>query len=399
MTDANHHTALPEAEAEEAAAHPPTRIHHTYVVGEDDRRLANAAHYFGLASARRPLGNVRRAVTAMFHDHTLESARMHSVGVLAEDERVDQSGTLHLMTLTHRKRRKDVNGVMTMSSSNEPPTSYGNLKDLFHKGPIITASTIEDDDDDHEEEEVLEDTVEGGSLTAAVFGIIKGTVGPAILYLPRGFQLSGYAVAIPSMILATLSYLYSARRLLQCWKAEKEKMARLEELRGLLEPASTTTTNYGSVEAATKEEATTALLTYPELARRAFGSGSAVVELGIALMQFGVCLTYLIFVPQNLVESVKVLFGYQVDKLYFLIGMVLVEIPLSWIRDIRKLTPTNILATFLIAYGLVSCLAIAWTVAIQDPNSTLIERIIELPATNDTWYLFIGTSVSGSTVV
>jgi hypothetical protein len=385
MTDANHHTALPVATA-------PPRIHHTYVVGEDDSRLANAAHYFGLASARRPLGNVRQAVTAMFQDHTLESARMHSVGVLAEDERVDQSGTLHLMTLTHRKRRKD--GVM---SSNEPPTSYGNLQDLFHKGPIITASTIEDDDD--EEEEVLQDTVEGGSLTAAVFGIIKGTVGPAILYLPRGFQLSGYAVAIPSMIIATLSYLYSARRLLQCWKAEKEKMARLEELRGLLEPASTTTKNYGSVEAARQEEdATTTLLTYPELARRAFGSGSAVVQLGVALMQFGVCLTYLIFVPQNLVESVKVLFGYQVDKLYFLIGMVFIEIPLSWIRDIRKLTPTNILATFLIAYGLVSCLAIALTVTFQDHNSTLIERLLELPATNDTWYLFIGTSVSGSSV-
>jgi hypothetical protein len=73
-------------------------------------------------------------------------------------------------------------------------------------------------------------------------------------------------------------------------------MARLKELQGLLEP----TNNYGLVKAATKEEATTALLTYPDLARRAFVSGSAVVQPGIALMQLGVCLTYLIFVPQKL---------------------------------------------------------------------------------------------------
>ena len=40
--------------------------------------------------------------------------------------------------------------------------------------------------------------------------------------------------------------------------------------------------------------------------------------------------------------------------------MIIIEIPLVWIQDIRKLTPTNILATFLIAYGLASCLFIAF---------------------------------------
>ncbi len=65
--------------------------------------------------------------------------------------------------------------------------------------------------------------------------------------------------------------------------------------------------------------------------------------------------------------------------------MVVIEVPLTWIRDIRKLTPTNVLATFLIAYGLISCLAIAFSVAIKDPDSTLVERITPLPATNDTW--------------
>lgn len=361
--------------------------HHTYVAGEEASRLHTAARDMGLSSARQPLRNVRETVAALLHDTTLESARMHSVGALGQDERVDNNGTLHLMTLTRRKRGKH---------AGDDIPKYGTLQDLFHKEPL------EVEEEEEEAEEAI-DTVEGGSLTAAVFGIIKGTVGPAILYLPRGFQLSGWAVAIPAMIIATASYLYSAYRLLQCWRVEKQKVERLDELRSLLEPTRTSSTplqnatsEFGSIPAAPEEAANTSpatLLTYPELARRAFGAGSVVVQFGIAAMQFGVCLTYLIFVPQNLVESVRALWGWEVDKIVFLVAMVVIEIPLSWIRDIRKLTPTNILATFLIAYGLLSCLMIAWSMTLQDPDSNLVERIRQLPATNDTWYLFIGTSV------
>ena len=198
--------------------------------------------------------------------------------------------------------------------------------------------------------------------------------------------------------MATASYLYSARRLLQCWRVEKEKIARLEEIRAFLDPASSNKQGLddesGGVDKS--ETAVATLLTYPELASRAFGSGSTFVKVGIALMQFGVCLTYLIFVPQNLVEATRALFGVEINKIVFLVAMVLIEVPLTWIRDIRKLTPTNVLATFLIAYGLISCLVIAFSVVIRDPTSTMIERIMQLPPKDDTWYLFIGTSVSDS---
>ena len=112
-------------------------------------------------------------------------------------------------------------------------------------------------------------------------------------------------------------------------------------------------------------------------------------------MQFGVCLTYLIFVPQNLHEAVRGLFGWEVEKTVLLIIMVLIQIPLAWIRDIRKLTPFNVLATFLIAYGLASCLAIAFWEITKDPSSTFLDRLMSLsPTNNDTWFLFIGTAVS-----
>jgi len=84
----------------------------------------------------------------------------------------------------------------------------------------------------------------------------------------------------------------------------------------------------------------------------------------------------------------KTLFGIVVPKQDLLLAMLVLELPLSWIRDIRKLTPTNVLATFLIAYGLLACLFISLGV---EPN--LIQSATRLPAWKDTWYLFVGTNV------
>jgi proton-coupled amino acid transporter len=367
----------------------------TYVVREDQNRWAKVARYFGLASARQPLGNVRAVAASMLHNNTLESARMHSVGALGQDERVDEHGTLHIMTLTRKPRRQRLLSQAQREGFEKKPPSYSNLEDLVQQ-PVPPVEPEEGEDDDVQF--VVKDTVEGGSLTAATFGIIKGTVGPAILFLPRGFELSGYAVAIPSMLVATASYLYSANRLLECWSVEKTRLERLDEIRELLlVPSSSpgTPVKYGSIGKNTEPtREPTIILTYSELARRAFGNWSFVVRFGIACMQFGVCLTYLIFVPQNLVKCIKSLFNLEVDKLVFLIAMIAIEIPLSWIQDIRKLTPTNILATCLIAYGLASCLAIAFVTIINEPDSNIATRIAELPPINDTWYLFIGTSVS-----
>lgn len=103
----------------------------------------------------------------------------------------------------------------------------------------------------------------------------------------------------------------------------------------------------------------------------------------------------MIFVPQNLVESFENLVDMDVSKVAFLILMVLVEVPLCWIQDIRKLTPTNVLATILIACGLFSCLWIALSVMALDASTSIWDQLSNLPPSNsDTWYLFIGTSVS-----
>lgn len=211
-------------------------------------------------------------------------------------------------------------------------------------------------------------------LTASVFSSKnKLKVGPAILYLPHGFANAGYLLAGPILMISTILFLCSSKCLLDSWKLESSK----------------------------EKERT--VLSYPELAYRALGpKGETMVKVGISMMQSGICLTYLIFVPQNLQKSCFSVFGLDLPASYFMIVMLVFQIPLSWIRDIRKLTVTNLLANILIMYGLCTCLAFAFSNAIlpseindtRDPITEIIFKVEHLEPVNSEWFLFIGTSVS-----
>ena len=365
--------------------------HNTYIAGEEESRLAAAALQLGLDRRRLPKQNP--SITRFFRDSTLTAARMHSVGFLGQDERIDEQGTLHHMVTL---RRQPVPSPRPSSSS---------LANLFQrpsgrdKRLPSTSSLISQDETEEEDEQVV-DMVEGGSLTSSAFGIVKGTVGPAILYLPRGFYSSGYAVAVPAMLFATGMYVLNAYRLLECWKVESDRnhqvQSRLQEVQALLLPSSATQAGYDATATLVQEKLfQPELLTYPELARRALGPYSLIVEIGIALFQFGVCLTYLIFVPDNLHTALLSMTGVSVPKTILLWIMIVCEIPLSWIRDIRKLTPSNVLASFLIAMGLVTVLVLAiWdgTRVTADGETVFAENIKQLSPVTDSWLVFIGTS-------
>ena len=94
--------------------------------------------------------------------------------------------------------------------------------------------------------------------------------------------------------------------------------------------------------------------------------------------------------------------------------MVVIQVPLSWIRDIRKLTMTNFLANALILYGLITCLVLSLkqaltvtttadddhTTGVEDTHSSLEsplalvgDRLVHLAPFAKDWFLFIGTSV------
>jgi solute carrier family 36 (proton-coupled amino acid transporter) len=329
-----------------SATHMATHVQ-TYTAGEDCSRLAEMAREFGLHHQRKPRHQVRERVKAPLHrlrtflvdrilDPEFANIRIRSVYTSQNAFGFDQESRLLL---------------------GRPPSWL--------------------EDGSSETEKIGEEAVHahglGGDLPSAVLGIIKGMVGPAILYLPHGFANAGWALATPILFLSTILFLSSSACLLDSWRLESVK--------------------------ATKTDQRRVILSYPELSYRGLGRpGETLVKVGIALMQSGVCLTYLIFVPQNLKTVTKILLGYDIDASYFMIVMLLFQIPMSWIRDIRKLTITNLLANILILYGLTTCLGFAFAHAIESdtglgPLDEIMYKFTNLDAFKGGWYLFIGTSV------
>jgi len=179
---------------------------HTCVAGEDEGRLKAAAADLGLGQGEGRLKptNAKKATWAslLLNDNALTAARMHSVGTLGADERVDECGTLHLLSV--RKRSHKTMGAAGRGARGQ---DYQQLTDLFaHPETTTTATTTEEvkeveaveehsmpisdgpeppakkktpldyqaEDDEDEEEDEIVDMVEGGSLGAAAFGIVKG---------------------------------------------------------------------------------------------------------------------------------------------------------------------------------------------------------------------------------
>ena len=355
----------------------------------------------------------------------------------------------------------------------------------------------------------------GGTVTAAILGIVKAMVGPAILYLPSSFAHAGYAFCLPALAASLALYLYASQRLLQAWAYVVETLEqqqqehsqvppptsspdkdtiemvslkqygdddhdhdnnnknnnnnRMNSNGGTLMMMTTSTSPYKkystdeedddgdedndlysssptepdglhrrqpttpptltlaslrraqSMAANDTTTTTTTMLTnhtitYPQLAYLAYGArGKLAVRTGICLMQLGICLTYFIFVPHNLTVSVaQMTAGRIVVPLWAgLLVMVLVEIPLCWMRDIRTLVHTNTAANIMITFGLLSCLylalfystntasAAATTTTTVDVNGNAVvdtttfesSTVTHLAPWNDQWYLFIGTSV------
>jgi proton-coupled amino acid transporter len=235
----------------------------TYTAGEDSRRLAEMAKEFGLQKSRRPREQVRRRVNVplnllrrFVHDRILDpefaNVRMRSIYTSSHGDDFDQ-----LYVFEDDEELKDLMG--------RPPSW---LEDLQDEGEEEGGGSGRPRPRPPPVEEDSHATGLGGDLPSAVLGIIKGMVGPAILYLPHGFANAGYAVAIPILILCTILFLRSSGCLLDSWKLESSKSARAYLLMNK-KPKRT-------------------ILSYPELAYRALGvPGETVVKIGIALMQSG----------------------------------------------------------------------------------------------------------------
>lgn len=214
---------------------------------------------------------------------------------------------------------------MQMTDGEEVEAGHGLVRDA----EFAKATRAEDAEEDTEKEPPPTDDEHGhgiksgSTLRDATLAIIKSTIGPGILYMPKGFQEGGILFSLPMIILSYCLFSWGSTRILAAWHVER--------------------------------------LSYAELMGRAFGpAGVSIVHFVIFCQQCGICLTYFIFVATNLRELCSSILGIDHVSLTTLcLWQLAVYIPLVMIRDIQNFAKTNLIANVLILYSLVVLSAIA----------------------------------------
>mmetsp|Transcript_33815 Transcript_33815/g.69117 ORF Transcript_33815/g.69117 Transcript_33815/m.69117 type:complete len:652 (+) Transcript_33815:143-2098(+) len=176
-------------------------------------------------------------------------------------------------------------------------------------GKRVLGGKEEEGDDDDEGDA-------GFSTEETLLAIIKSVIGPAVLYVPKGFELSGIALAALMMLVSFALVAWSSSGILEiCLKMK--------------------------------------ITGYTELAGKAFGRPGAVLsKFYIVLQQCGLCLTYFIFVASNLQSIIADFSGVNISLGSLCFWQLAVYVPLTLIRDIKSFAPTNLVANGLILYSL-----------------------------------------------
>lgn len=312
----------------------------TYTAGEDAGRLQKAAHELGLQQARLPRQQVRNANRRRYPNHP--NNKNHRQWNVFQNP----ASVLHLLleTSTEDARMRSIYSThdddmpiaQTIGATTTTPNQrYGSLQYIFEDG--ATFQRDEDEIDYHhkvkEEGEEKDDVdakhnesddahgIIGGDIPSAVLGIIKGMVGPAILYTPHGFASAGYAVAIPILLLTTFLFLYSSSCLMDAWRSQQpisdeDYEDYVDDIDHHNNDADNNTNNnninsdmnINSIDECTDTKTLLStqrssprpriMLSYPELAYLALGSsGGSLVKMGIAsskfLLLFFICIHHL----------------------------------------------------------------------------------------------------------
>ncbi|KAH8087705.1 amino acid transmembrane transporter [Aureococcus anophagefferens] len=188
---------------------------------------------------------------------------------------------------------------------------------------------------------------------AAFLAVIKSAVGPAVLYMPKGFQEGGLCFSLGMLVLSFALFSLGATRLLEAWEGCRKSYAAMMGL--------------------------------------AFRhKGVLVVRFTIVAQQCGICLTYFIFVATNLRELVMYACpSFAAPSLaQCCLLQVLAYAPLSCIRNMQNFALTNLVANALILYSLV-VLAVYGTIEVVEHQPPLASLSL---FNKQSFYLFVGTS-------
>lgn len=162
---------------------------------------------------------------------------------------------------------------------------------------------------------------EKANVTKTFFLLFKAFIGSGILFLPKAFSNGGLLFSVCTMWFMGGISLYCFLLLLEC----------KEDLTG----------------------------SYGDMGGQLYGSWMrSIVLFSIAISQLGFMCGGTIFIVENLIEAVRALSGNTVllnpTAVFILLAILL--IPLVWIRNIAKLSPTALLSDVLIVGGLLALL-------------------------------------------
>jgi amino acid permease len=187
-------------------------------------------------------------------------------------------------------------------------------------------------------------------------------VGTAVLFLPRGVASAGVTGSVAVYALTFVLFVIGTLRLVESW---------LHYIRR-------------------HDDGRSAVGSYAELTSLLVGPmAGALVKLAIVALQMGCCVCYFIFVSENAHEVLKQVCGVSVDQGHLMVAMLLCEVPLSLIRDIRSLACTNSAANVIIALCLSAVFVCAGLVVAQDGVHPGVERGVKA----DSAFLFLGTCI------
>lgn len=195
----------------------------------------------------------------------------------------------------------------------------------------------------------------GFTLLEAFFASIKSAVGPAVLYMPKGFQEGGLSFSLAMLLLSYALFGAGAMRLLECWRRHRKS--------------------------------------YAALMGKAYGNrGTSLVRLTIVAQQCGICLTYFVFVAANARELFQYVFPHSAPPSLAIccVAQILLYVPLSCVRNVQNFAYFNLVANALILYSLVVLASFATTRVARLGSERTVGNLVLFNSRS--FYLFVGTS-------
>ena len=195
------------------------------------------------------------------------------------------------------------------------------------------------------------------TLRDAATAIVRSIVGTGVLFLPHGVASAGLCGALAMYAVTFTLVVVGSERLITSWQWFVETEGRQ--------------------------------ISYPDLAALLLGSyARACIQWSIVFLQLGCCVCYYIFVSENLHQVIKDVNGARVSSNLLMAAMMMFEIPMCLLRDLKVFTPFNSIANGLVAGSL---LVIIWCSFARIGTKGVHEGVV--PVVPETALMFLGTCI------